>query len=74
MAGNWGKQKSALDSLELELQMVVSCLIGAGMEPGFSERVASALKNWVISLAIDNYYFHGYLLPQLWFSPIIFLG
>lgn len=44
------------------------------LEPRFSERAARVLKNWASSPAPGNYYFCGYLLPQLWFSTIRLLG
>lgn len=44
-----GGQKLSSDHLELEVQMVVSLHgAGAGIEPGSSERVVSALNVWVI--------------------------
>lgn len=32
------------DPLELQLQVVVSCYVGSGAEPGFFERVVSTLN------------------------------
>lgn len=69
MPGAQGGQKGALDLLELEVQMVVSCHVGAGIEPGFCEIAASALKFWAISpapsllsCAIIFFYFGGGLV------------
>lgn len=41
--GVFGDHKSMLDSLELGLQMVVSCDVGAGTEPESSARAVSTL-------------------------------
>lgn len=42
--GTFGGQKRALDSLELELQAVVSHHVVKGTKPGCSERATSALN------------------------------
>lgn len=45
-------QKKVPDLLELELQVVASCLIGVvGTEPRCFARAARALNDWVISPA-----------------------
>jgi hypothetical protein len=38
-------QKRVLDPQKPELHMVVSCLVGAGIEPRFSSRAASAFRS-----------------------------
>jgi hypothetical protein len=40
MSGAWGYQRKASDPLELELQMIVNCHVGA--KPGSSGKAACA--------------------------------
>ena len=43
--GAYGGQKKASDPLALELQLALSNHVGAEIEPGSSERAASALNH-----------------------------
>lgn len=43
VCGAHGEQKSVLDPLKLEFQMILSSHVGAGIEPRFSRRAACAL-------------------------------
>lgn len=49
-----GVQEKATDTLELELQAVVSCLMWVlGTEPGSFGRAANTLSHWAIASALD---------------------
>lgn len=51
MPGTYGCQKRASDSLELPLQMAVSCHVGAGNCTPCSARATSTVNHGIISLA-----------------------
>lgn len=57
-----------LEPLKVKLQMVVSCLVGAGIKPWFSSRAAKALNCLAISTAL---HFSSSVGPGTWFSPAI---
>ena len=54
-AGAHGGQKKALDSLDVELWMVVSCLIWVlETKPRSSGRAANAVNQWAISPGLTS--------------------
>lgn len=50
--GDHGNQKKASDPLELELDVVVSCCVGAGNQVQVFRKSNSALHHWAISPAL----------------------